>query len=177
MKMIRQILKWENVVLYKYDLSETFFLSKSYFHNMKKVLDLDVTYTEEVKAILSKSKLPTDDLDLSTQRFIGVLSDQKLIGIGALELYGSSALLRSMAVIYAGQNKGLGTNLVSGLLDLARKNNVSELFLLTETAEKFFAKNGFNKINRSEVPAEILQTEEFTNLCPSTAVCMTLVLN
>ena len=118
---------------------------------MKKVLDLDVTYTEEVKAILSKSKLPTDDLDLSTQWFIGVLSDKKLIGIGALELYGSSALLRSMAVIYAGQNKGLGTNLVSGLLDLARKNNVSELFLLTETAEKFFAKNGFNKINRSEV--------------------------
>ncbi|MEM8569147.1 MAG: arsenic resistance N-acetyltransferase ArsN2 [Bacteroidota bacterium] len=144
---------------------------------MNNILDLDITYTDEVKRILSKSKLPTVDLNLSTQRFIGILSSDKLIGIGALELYGSSALLRSMAVIYSGQNKGIGTNLVTGLLDLARKNNVSELFLLTETAEKFFAKNGFSKINRSEVPAEILQTEEFKNLCPSTAVCMSLALN
>ncbi|MEM6526409.1 MAG: arsenic resistance N-acetyltransferase ArsN2 [Bacteroidota bacterium] len=144
---------------------------------MNKVQELDITYTEEVMGILTNSKLPTDDLDLATQQFVGILAENKLIGIGALELYGLSALLRSMAVIYAGQNKGLGTNLVSGLLDLAKKNKVSQLFLLTETAEKFFAKNGFSRINRSEVPAEILQTEEFANLCPSTAVCMTLVLN
>ncbi|MEM9857599.1 MAG: arsenic resistance N-acetyltransferase ArsN2 [Bacteroidota bacterium] len=144
---------------------------------MNKAIILGTSYTGEVRSILSKSKLPTDDLDLSTQRFIGILSSSKLIGIGALEMYGSSALLRSMAVIYAGQNKGIGTHLVKGLIDLARKNSVSELFLLTETAEKFFSKNGFNKITRSDVPSEILQTEEFTNLCPSTAVCMSLALN
>ena len=144
---------------------------------MTEVLNLDPSYTAKVKGILSQSKLPVEDLDLTTQQFIGITSDTKLIGIGALELYGSSALLRSMAVIYSGQNKGLGSQLVKELLNLARLNEVKNLFLLTETAENFFSKNGFKVVNRADVPQAILQTEEFTNLCPKTAVCMKLTLD
>lgn len=144
---------------------------------MSKIVPLGLEFTDDVKTILSKSKLPIDDIDLSVQRFVGIRSEDQLTGIGALELYGTNALLRSMAVIYSGQNKGLGSTLVQGLIDLAKAHNVERLFLLTETAESFFGRNGFSKINRSEVPEAILQTEEFKNLCPTTAVCMTLTLN
>lgn len=139
---------------------------------MSKIIPLGLEYIDDVKTILSKSNLPTSDIDLTTQQFIGIQSEDQLIGIGALELYGSNGLLRSMAVIYSGQKKGLGSTLVQGLIDMAKEHRVVQLFLLTETAENFFSRNGFSKINRSEVPEAILQTEEFTNLCPTTAVCM-----
>ena len=49
---------------------------------------------------------------------------------------------------------------------------VRELFLLTQTGERFFAQQGFRVINRQAVPQGIQQSEEFRSLCPSSAVCM-----
>lgn len=137
---------------------------------------LDDHYTDEVKSILAKSKLPIDDIDLAEQKFVGILSDGQLTGIGALETHGSSALLRSMAVIYSGQKKGVGSKLVDRLLDVGKENDIKQVYLLTETAEEFFKKKGFKRINRSDVPQEILATQEFKHLCPSTALCMSLKL-
>jgi len=45
--------------------------------------------------------------------------------------------------------------------------------LLTTTAEKFFGTLGFTVVDRSKLPETIRKTNEFLNLCPTSAVCMT----
>ncbi|MEL7001527.1 MAG: arsenic resistance N-acetyltransferase ArsN2 [Bacteroidota bacterium] len=127
--------------------------------------------------LLSKANLPTNDVDLDVQRFIKIESNGKNIAIGALEIAGNSALLRSVVVPQNLQRKGAGIAVTKALINEAKKLKLDNLFLLTETAEKFFDKIGFMTIDRKEVPEEILSLEEFTNICPSTAACMTLKLN
>jgi amino-acid N-acetyltransferase len=55
--------------------------------------------------------------------------------------------------------------------------NVNSIYLLTETAEGFFSKEGFKKIAREQVPPSIKQTHEYSTLCPEDAVCMVKKLN
>jgi amino-acid N-acetyltransferase len=54
----------------------------------------------------------------------------------------------------------------------ARKKGLTTLYLLTQTAEKYFEKKGFEKIARDQTPHEVQQSKEFSHLCPSTAVAM-----
>jgi amino-acid N-acetyltransferase len=58
------------------------------------------------------------------------------------------------------------------IFSYAHELGVKELYLLTTTAEKFFPKLGFDSIDRDNVPTPIQATEEFSSICPSTAVCM-----
>jgi amino-acid N-acetyltransferase len=57
-------------------------------------------------------------------------------------------------------------------LAYAHLQGIKELYLLTNTAEGFFSKIGFNKVERDNVPDSIRATKEFQSLCPSTAACM-----
>jgi mannose-6-phosphate isomerase-like protein (cupin superfamily) len=54
----------------------------------------------------------------------------------------------------------------------ARNLGVRRLYLLTTTAEAYFAKRGFERCAREAAPAAIRQTREFRSLCPDTAACM-----
>ena len=140
--------------------------------DVDQIIELDTSYQDIVIEILRNSKLPHSDIDLSKQFFIGHGDKTKLVGIGALEFYGANALVRSMAVLNNGQNKGLGSSLLGYLLKVAKDKDLANLYLLTETAEKFFARNGFEKVDRAVVPDDILGSEEFKNLCPGDAICM-----
>jgi amino-acid N-acetyltransferase len=54
----------------------------------------------------------------------------------------------------------------------ASLKGVREGYLLTETAEGFFAKLGFQRIDRQAVPMAIQETEQFRTECSETAICM-----
>lgn len=58
------------------------------------------------------------------------------------------------------------------LFKQAAARDVTELYLLTTTAESFFADLGFDRIQREDTPPAIQQTSEFHDLCPETATCM-----
>jgi len=139
---------------------------------VSQIIELDQNHHNTVVEILRNSRLPEADIDLNRQFFVGYQSATRLEGIGALEIHGSSALVRSMAVLHNGQNKGVGSSILSRLIQQAREKNLKDLYLLTETAENFFARNGFEKTDRSTVPDAILNSEEFKNLCPDSAICM-----
>ena len=55
-------------------------------------------------------------------------------------------------------------------------DDVEQLVLLTETAEKFFRAIGYEVIDRRHVPQGIKQSAEFRSLCPASAVCMSKLL-
>ncbi len=95
----------------------------------------------------------------------------QVIACVGLELYIPSALLRSLAIHPSYQGKGLGKKMVEAASTLAKKNNVRQLFLLTDSAVDFFYKLGFTNINRNLVPQGVRQSIEFTKLCP-TAPCL-----
>jgi amino-acid N-acetyltransferase len=95
-----------------------------------------------------------------------------LTGVVGLELKNNNALLRSLAVIEPQRGKGLATQLVREIEKYARSQQVDTLYLLTLTAERFFAKRGYRKTDRKSAPAAIQETVEFSSLCPATAVCM-----
>ena len=95
-----------------------------------------------------------------------------VVGTAALELYGDAALLRSVAVATSLRGQGLGAALTVAALDLARRRGVRTVYLLTETAERFFPKFGFTAITRVEVEPGVLQSPEFTTACPTSALVM-----
>lgn len=125
---------------------------------------------------LQKVNLPTSDLPNDLSGFTIAFDGEQIVGSAGIELLGNRGLLRSVAVAETHRNHQLGQRLFAAALDYARSHEVREVFLITNTAERYFEKNGFQEIERSQVPKEISQTEQFSALCPSTAVVMKMEL-
>ncbi|WP_127123798.1 arsenic resistance N-acetyltransferase ArsN2 [Chryseotalea sanaruensis] len=133
----------------------------------------DQTTLENLRTFLQKNALPFHDLKLEGSVYLTYLNDhQQLVASGGLELYGTYALLRSVAVEQAQRGKKLGDQVVRDLITKAKSLGVIEVYLLTETAEVFFERRNFSKINREQVPEAILNSSEFKTVCPVSAVCM-----
>lgn len=126
-----------------------------------------------VKRLLADAGLPTADL---TQRhletFFGAGSPEAPDGVVGVELYGDSALLRSLVVAPTARTRGLGKVLVDAAERCARSAGVTDIYLLTATAARFFAALGYERVDRSTAPRAILQTEQFASLCPASATFM-----
>jgi thioredoxin type arsenate reductase len=129
-----------------------------------------------VASLLQSASLPLDGVAEHFETFLVAESGEEIVGAIGLELYGQTALLRSAVVHPSLRNKGIGSRLYDALLEVARSNNVRRLILLTETAEKYFAAKGFQKINAKDVRGPITRSAEFTGACSATAVCMELLL-
>jgi amino-acid N-acetyltransferase len=98
--------------------------------------------------------------------------DGCLLGVAATERYGDAALLRSVAVHAPARGHGLGQALVERALADARAAGAREAWLLTETAEPFFAGLGWCRTDRADAPAPIASSVEFVSACPATAIAM-----
>lgn len=130
---------------------------------------------EDVAAIavlLGASDLPTTDLAESRPELIVIEDGAAIVGAGGLQRYGEVALLRSVVVTKERQNGGLGSTLLGELERHAIARGVRELVLLTQTAERFFARHGYARVERATVPRPIQATSEFRSLCPASAICM-----
>ena len=126
---------------------------------------------------LQKFNLPTSDLPTDVSGFTLALDEGQIVGSAGMELMGENGLLRSVAVAETHRNQNLGQRLFVAALDYARMHEVREVYLITNSAERYFEKNGFQVIERSQIPAEFAQTAQFAGLCPSTAVVMKMELN
>jgi amino-acid N-acetyltransferase len=122
--------------------------------------------------LLRRAKLPTDDLENHLTTTLVARRDGAIVGSAALELYGTGALLRSVAVDAALRGQGLGHQLTDAALDLARENRVNTVYLLTTTAGDFFPRFGFRRIARADVAQSVQQSVEFTSACPASAQVM-----
>ncbi len=123
-------------------------------------------------ALLERSGLPTDGLSEHVTTTLVAREGQRVVGSASLELYGTEALLRSVAVEHDKRRHGLGQQLTHAALNLAKKYRVREVYLLTETAGAFFPRFGFHSISRSEVAPAVQASVEWTSTCPVTAQAM-----
>ncbi len=120
-----------------------------------------------VTRILGEAGLPYSDLtDAHLEHFFGCGSISAPEGIVGLELYGSVALLRSLAVSSKCRRRGCGTALVAQAELFAQSQGAREICLLTTTAQRFFERLGYARVPREAAPVAIQGTLEFSTLCP-----------
>lgn len=129
----------------------------------------------ELREFLKKNKLPADDVRLDGSLYLLYRDPSgQIAGSGGLEFYGSYCLLRSVAIAEEFRNQGHGVTIATDLIKRASEQRLIGIYLLTETAEKFFGKLGFGTVPREKAPAEIMASSEFSSVCPVSAALMTI---
>ena len=129
-----------------------------------------------IEQLLEAASLPTLGVSEHMQHFLVAESEGTIVGAIGLEVYGETALLRSVVVASGLQRTGIGGLLYARNIEQARRLRVRRLILLTNTAEKYFERKGFKKIDQKSVKGPITTSVEFTGACPSHAACMELML-
>ncbi|WP_436933521.1 arsenic resistance N-acetyltransferase ArsN2 [Halovenus marina] len=127
---------------------------------------------DSVETVLEANGLPTADIGTSPVEFFLAVDGEKPVGVGGIERHGPDGLLRSLAVRESHREQGYGTRLCSVLETHARTNGVETLYLLTTTAAAFFRRREYEEVSRQDVPPQIRQTREFSDLCPAAATCL-----
>lgn len=125
---------------------------------------------------LTQAGLPIEDLTEPGRHFFVLLLGQEPIGFGGYELYGEDALLRSIVVPASKRQSGAGRRMVAQVTDMAKSAGAKQLWLLTNRADAFFARLGFARRDRNVAPSSIRATNQFSSLCPDSALLMTLGL-
>ena len=126
----------------------------------------------DVLRLLDQNHLPIDGLADHLATTVVARHNGRIVGSAALEIYPDGALLRSVAVAPELQGHGLGRELTEAAIRLARDLHVPAIYLLTTTAERYFPKFGFERIQRADVPPTVQTSIEFTSACPSSATVM-----
>lgn len=126
----------------------------------------------QICTLLEKENLPVSDINAGLQAFFVAEDGNEIVGNIGIESYGDVALLRSMAVNPGYRNHGIAGKLVEHLLHFASEKHISSLYLVTNTAEVYFAKKGFKRINRQQVDRKMFASAEFNGLCPASSVIM-----
>jgi amino-acid N-acetyltransferase len=133
---------------------------------------------DQLKDFLRVNQLPVEDIRLGNGLYLAYYNSvDELVGSGGMEFYGDRSLLRSLAVSQGLRGQALGQQIVRDLIGEAKIKGVHEVFLLTQTAFFFFLKLGFKEVDRKDVPPAIRASTEFSQVCPSSAHVMKLVLD
>jgi len=133
---------------------------------------MGATRRQLVGHLLTEAGLPLDGAAEAFATGVVARDGDRLVGCAAIEPYGGAALLRSVAVAPDQRRTGVGTSLVHAVEDLARDRGAMSLILLTETAEPWFTRLGYETIDRASVPVDVAGSVEFETACSTTAVAM-----
>lgn len=125
-----------------------------------------------IQLLLGENSLPNEDISKHVDHFILAKDSEKIVGCIGLEVYGEIGFVRSLAVKTAFRDQGIAGALYQECEKHAKSIGIRDLYLLTVTAETFFAKRGWKRTDRGDAPEVICRTEEFKGLCPESAICM-----
>ncbi len=106
--------------------------------------------------------LPRTETELVELLDTGFVAERagKVVGFSALEIYSAKlAEIRSLAVSGEVQGSGVGRQLISACIELAREKRVLEVMAIT-SSEQFFLACGFDFTLPGEKKAFFLQTRD-----------------
>ncbi|MGQ3053260.1 MAG: arsenic resistance N-acetyltransferase ArsN2 [Roseateles sp.] len=132
-----------------------------------------------VRTLLREAGLPESDLQEKHMEafFVSRAGDEGILACVGLERFGDTALLRSLAVRADARGNGVGDQALQTMEAFAASKGVNRLCILTTTAEPFFEARGFERCDRTALPASVQASSEFKSLCPASAVCMFKEIN
>jgi C_GCAxxG_C_C family probable redox protein len=141
-------------------------------------MNISESYAEpslgEIILLLQQNNLPINDIEPGKQHFIVSRIEDEIVGCIGIEGYGELGLIRSLSVKQSYQNKGVGKELYSKALQYCLEKGFNKIYLLTTTAAKYFEAKGWKRIDRAAVPKIMHTSKEFSEICPTTAICMEL---
>ena len=121
--------------------------------------------------LLGEAELPAD-VNPHRQDFLVARHQGRVVGCVGMEIRGSDALFRSLAVMPAYRGLGLARRLYDAMVERARAKGVEWAYLLTKTIAPLAEAWGFRRIERTQVPTGIQETSEFRGACCASAVAM-----
>jgi len=128
---------------------------------------------EAVTSLLRDAGLPVEDLAGERMNdFLVATSGGSLAGVIGLEAFQQVGLLRSLVVDPDSRAAGVGRRLVAALEAHARRRGLTDLWLLTIDADRYFQALGYLETERHMAPQAIRETAEFSRLCPGNATLM-----
>jgi amino-acid N-acetyltransferase len=127
-----------------------------------------------VASLLSTAKLAALDsaAQFGPQYVVAVDVYGILAGVAGLELYGSDALLRSVAVAPSLRAHGLGQRLTQDRMKWAAEHGIKRAYLLTTDARGYWERHGFEVIGRGDAPPGVQGSTQWAGGCSATAVAM-----
>jgi arsenite-transporting ATPase len=136
------------------------------------IADATAADRDEVLALLQASNLMIEGVPDDMHGFVVARAHGELVGVAGVEPHGESALLRSVAVVPGQRGSGIGKRLVDAALERAMAAGVRDVVLLTEGADGWFERFGFERIDRSAAPEGVKQSVQFKSACPDSATVM-----
>jgi N-acetylglutamate synthase-like GNAT family acetyltransferase len=134
---------------------------------------LAVWEREGLTAALRKANLPVDGVTAPGTLFWRFSTEDDVpAGFGGLEVYGADVLMRSVVTLPPLRGRGIGAAIVAALEIEARLAKCKSVYVLTTTAQRLFEKLGYATLDRSQAPAAIRGTTQFTSLCPDSAALL-----
>ncbi|HEY5655179.1 MAG TPA: arsenic resistance N-acetyltransferase ArsN2 [Woeseiaceae bacterium] len=121
------------------------------------------------EALLVAENLPVSDIGPGFIEHFFVAESSTILGVIGLEVHGQEGLVRSLVTSPHARARGIGSALYGRLELHARALGIVRLWLLTESADGFFAAQGFAGEQRTSVPAWLAETQQFRELCPASA--------
>lgn len=131
----------------------------------------------KIEKLLVSVGLPTAGVAANLGHFlVAVSKDNALLAVIGMECSGSYGLLRSLAVTPELRKRGIAAELIDAALSKAKYSGIKEVYLLTETAEKYLQRFGFVKVSRSEIPGLLLDNSALHSACSCCSSCMRVEL-
>lgn len=125
-----------------------------------------------IVALLETAGLPPEGVADCLGDCLLTLHGDEPVAAGAVQRCDDVVLLRSVVVAPAWRGRGLAAALVDALEQHAREAGFAEIWLLTDTAERWFAARGYRRRERADAPAGIRDHAQFRGLCPASAALM-----
>lgn len=110
---------------------------------------------DAIVQLLTSAGLGAELADRHMGRWFIAREGGQIVACGALEVAGSSALLRSIAVAPSRRRRSIGSTLVSVLLDDAAERGVTTVFAFTRDAAGFFRRLRWQPARGSDAFAQL----------------------
>jgi amino-acid N-acetyltransferase len=124
---------------------------------------------EPIRRLLTGCGLP--DAGLEATQFFLLDGEDGPLGVVGLEPHGQTVLVRSLAVHPDAQGAGLGSALLDHALAQAARRGFLRAAALTTTVSAWLAREGWQRVERSQLPAELEGSAELQGACPASAAC------
>lgn len=130
-----------------------------------------------IAALLEANKLPLDGAREHLSTYFLAVDKDEIVGCAGAEVYGSVALLRSVAVAPRLRGRRVGRALVTRMLEEAKHRQIGSVHLLTVTAPEYFSQFGFKRGPIEQAPVALKASAEMSGACPACSAFMSLRLS
>jgi len=124
-----------------------------------------------VLALLGEARLPAEGVADHFHSFFVDDDGGRIVASVGLELHDDVALVRSLALASDSRGTGLGAALLRRALSEAHGRE-GGVYALTTTAERYLSRFGFERVPRSSVPPQLLESRELKDACPTSATVL-----